>query len=77
METNNTATKKPLNKKFIVALGAIVLFGGGYGIYKYVHSLAHESTDDAQIETKITPIVSKIPGYIKINLLRNNNMNKL
>ncbi|WHT39033.1 MULTISPECIES: HlyD family secretion protein [Myroides] len=76
METNNTATKKPLNKKFIVALGAIVLFGGGYGIYKYVHSLAHESTDDAQIETKITPIVSKIPGYIKTIYIQDNQIVK-
>lgn len=76
METNNTATKKPLNKKFIVALGAIVLFGGGYGIYKYIHSLAHESTDDAQIETKITPIVSKIPGYIKTIYIQDNQVVK-
>ncbi|MGQ8868887.1 HlyD family secretion protein [Myroides sp. TSA_177.3] len=76
METNNTATKKPLNKKFIVALGAIVLFGGGYGIYKYIHSLAHESTDDAQIETKITPIVSKIPGYIKTIYIQDNQIVK-
>ncbi|MDM1093779.1 HlyD family secretion protein [Myroides odoratimimus] len=57
--------KKPLNKKFIIALGAIILFGGGYGVYKYIHSMAHETTDDAQVETKISPIVSKIPGYIK------------
>lgn len=27
--------------------------------------MAHETTDDAQVETKISPIVSKIPGYIK------------
>ncbi|MCA4806405.1 HlyD family secretion protein [Myroides odoratimimus] len=57
--------KLPIVIKFIIALGAIILFGGGYGVYKYIHSMAHETTDDAQVETKISPIVSKIPGYIK------------
>ena len=76
METNSQPYKKPLNKKFIVALSAIVLFGGGYGIYKYVHALAHETTDDAQIETKITPIVSKIPGYIKKIYIQDNQLVK-
>lgn len=76
METNNTAYKKPLNKKFIAALAVILVVGGGYGIYKYVHSLAHENTDDAQIETKITPIVSKIPGYIKNIYVQDNQVVK-
>lgn len=76
METNQTAYKKPLNKKFIVALAVIVVLGGGYGIYKYIHSMAHETTDDAQIETKITPIVSKIPGYIKNIYIQDNQIVK-
>ncbi len=76
METNNNEYKKPLNKKFIIALGAIILFGGGYGVYKYIHSMAHETTDDAQVETKISPIVSKIPGYIKSIHVQDNQMVK-
>lgn len=76
METNQTAYKKPLNKKFIVALAVIVVLGGGYGVYKYIHSMAHETTDDAQIETKITPIVSKIPGYIKNIYIQDNQVVK-
>ncbi|MDM1044676.1 HlyD family secretion protein [Myroides sp. 1354] len=76
METNQTAYKKPLNKKFIVALAVIVVLGGGYGIYKYIHSMAHETTDDAQIETKITPVVSKIPGYIKNIYIQDNQIVK-
>ncbi|WP_413512367.1 HlyD family secretion protein [Myroides odoratus] len=76
METNNTEYKKPLNKKFIIALSAIVLFGGGYGIYKYIHSRSHETTDDAQVESKITPIVSKVPGYIKAIYIQDNQLIK-
>ncbi|WP_410879375.1 HlyD family secretion protein [Myroides sp. DW712] len=76
METNQTPYKKPLNKKFIVALAVLVVFGGGYGSYKYIHALAHETTDDAQIETKITPIVSKIPGYIKKIYIQDNQVVK-
>lgn len=76
METNDKVQKKPLNKKFIVALSALVILGGGYGIYKYVHSLSHEVTDDAQVESRITPVVSKIPGYIKEILVHDNQVVK-
>lgn len=76
METNHIPNKKPLNKKFIVALAALVTLGGGYGIYKYIHALAHETTDDAQVEAKITPVVSKIPGYIKNIYIQDNQVVK-
>lgn len=76
METNQTSYKKPLNKKFIVALAVLVVVGGGYGLYKYIHALAHETTDDAQVEAKITPVVSKIPGYIKTIYIQDNQVVK-
>lgn len=38
--------KSQTNKKFILIFAVLILVGGSYGTYKYLHSLAHETTDD-------------------------------
>jgi len=56
--------KKATNKKFILIFGVLIVVGIIYGIYKYLHSQAHEITDDAQIEKNMTPIIPRIGGYV-------------
>ncbi len=56
--------KKKTNKKFLLIFGALILLGGTYGGYKYMHALAHEETDDAQIEKNMNPIIPRVSGYI-------------
>ena len=56
--------KKKTNKKIIFIFGALILLGGTYGVIKYMHSLSHEETDDAQIEKNINPIIPRVGGYI-------------
>lgn len=68
--------KKKTNKKFIIILSALVLIGGTYGIYKYIHSLSHEHTDDAQIEKKMNPIIPRVPGYISKVYVKDNDFVK-
>jgi membrane fusion protein (multidrug efflux system) len=68
--------KKKTNKKFIVILSALVIVGGGYGIYKYMHSLAHETTDDAQIEKNMNPIIPRVTGYITKVFVKDNDFVK-
>jgi membrane fusion protein (multidrug efflux system) len=64
----NTETKKPKNKKLPFIFGTLILIGLIYGIIKYRYSLNHEVTDDAQIEGDISPVLSRVTGYInKIN----------
>lgn len=58
-------SKRKINKKFITILLVVVLVGGGFGVYQYFHSLAHEITDDAQVESTISPVIPKVSGYIK------------
>lgn len=41
-----------------------------------MHSLEHEITDDAQIESKITPVIPKVSGYIAKILVEDNQMVK-
>jgi membrane fusion protein (multidrug efflux system) len=55
---------KKTNKKFIIIFSVLFILGGGYGTYKYVYSLYHETTDDAQIEKNMSPIIPKVSGYI-------------
>ena len=56
--------KKTTNKKFILIFSVLILLSGSYGIYKYVHSLSHETTDDAQIEKNMNPIIPRVTGYV-------------
>ncbi|RZJ34451.1 MAG: HlyD family secretion protein [Flavobacterium sp.] len=56
--------KKKTNKKFLTVLIVLLVVGGTYGIYKYVHSLSHESTDDAQVEKNMSPIIPRVTGYV-------------
>jgi membrane fusion protein (multidrug efflux system) len=56
--------KKKTNKTFLIILIAVLIVGGGFGATSYVHSLHHEETEDAQVETNINPVIPRISGYI-------------
>lgn len=68
--------KKKTNKKFIIIFSAIILIGGTYGVYKYLHSLSHETTDDAQIEKNMNPIIPRVTGYITKVYVKDNDFVK-
>jgi len=42
----------------------MLVLGLIYGGYKYIHSLSHETTDDAQVAKKMNPIIPRVGGYI-------------
>jgi len=64
--------KKKTNKKFIVIIGSLILLGVIYGSYKYIHSLSHEGTDDAQIEKYMNPIIPRVSGYVSKVYIKDN-----
>lgn len=68
--------KKKTNKRFILIFGILILVGGTYGIYKYLHSLAHETTDDAQVEKNMNPIIPRVGGYITKIYVKDNDFVK-
>lgn len=77
METNNQNTdqapeKKSGNKGFAIVFILLILVGGTYGIIKYFHAQKHEETDDAQIVSTISPVIPRVPGYIKEVRVRDN-----
>lgn len=58
--TETKMTKKKTNIKFIVIIASLLLLGFTYGTYKYIYSLSHEGTDDAQIEKNMNPIIPRV-----------------
>jgi membrane fusion protein (multidrug efflux system) len=72
----NTTEKKKTNKKFILIFAVLIILGATYGIYKYVHSLSHETTDDAQIEKNMNPIIPRVTGYITKVYVKDNDFVK-
>ncbi len=57
--------KKKTNKKFILIISVLIGAGVIYGGYKYIHSLSHEETDDAQVEANMNAIIPHVGGYVE------------
>ncbi|MFF5383261.1 HlyD family secretion protein [Pedobacter suwonensis] len=56
----------------VIALGGIVL-----SIWAFIFHTTHEETNDAQVEQYVTPIVTRITGYVKeIRYLENQYVHK-
>ncbi|MFT4094064.1 MAG: HlyD family secretion protein [Niabella sp.] len=61
---NVQAPAKKRSPVFFIILAVMVLGGAYFGISRYIHSQHHEETDDAQITANLSPVISKISGYI-------------
>lgn len=66
-------TSKKKNPVFIIILVILVIGGSWFGYSKYLHSLAHEDTDDAQINADISPVIPRISGYVAEVRVNDNN----
>ena len=67
--TNNgsaaeSASPKKKNKAFMGVLIVLVATGTIFGVTKYINSQRHETTDDAQIDADISPVIPRISGYV-------------
>jgi membrane fusion protein (multidrug efflux system) len=62
-QTEGAAGKKR-SKTFLIVLIVLLVAGGWFGITKYLYAKHHETTDDAQVEANINPVIPKISGYI-------------
>ena len=62
--TNAAATTRRNPVPLIIL--AVVLIGGGYwGYGKWSWNRVHESTDNAQVEGTIVPVISRVGGYVQ------------
>jgi membrane fusion protein (multidrug efflux system) len=62
MEEQKKKKQANIRKVVIGTLLVVALYFGGR---KVVFSITHETTDNAQIETSIVPVLTRIAGYVK------------
>jgi membrane fusion protein (multidrug efflux system) len=67
---DSEAPKK--RKIFPIVLAILLIAGASFGVTKYVHSLHHEETDDAQIDADISPVIPRVPGYVAQVMVNDN-----
>lgn len=65
MEQQELQPKKKRSPLRIIIISAVLIAGGIFGYTKIAYSLAHESTDNAQVETQIAPVLPRVSGYVK------------
>ncbi|MEO5931576.1 MAG: biotin/lipoyl-binding protein [Candidatus Kapaibacterium sp.] len=57
--------KKTIRKAVImVIVAALVIYGGIYGYNLYSFGRIHVSTDDAQVDGHIDPVIAHVSGYV-------------
>jgi membrane fusion protein (multidrug efflux system) len=62
MEQQQKQTTAKIRKAVIGILLVVALY---FGVKKIYFSITHETTDNAQIETTIVPVLTRISGYVK------------
>ncbi|OLY91363.1 membrane fusion protein, multidrug efflux system [Cnuella takakiae] len=69
---NNAQAPQKKSKGFLIVLILLVVGGGAFGFTKYNHAQHHEETDNAHIESNISPVIPRVGGYIKDVLVKDN-----
>ena len=64
MEQQATEQKKKSPVRSIIIV-LVLLVAGYFGYKKVSYILTHETTDNAQVETQITPVLPRVAGYVK------------
>ncbi len=59
------ATKEKKSPVKAIVLVLVLLTAGYFGYKKINFALTHETTDNAQIETQITPVLPRVAGFVK------------
>lgn len=62
--TNEEQPAKKPNKVLPIILGVIILGGIVFGVKEYIYYSKHVDTDDAQIDADISPVVTRVGGYV-------------
>lgn len=60
-------------RKFVLPIvGVLVLLGLAWGVKAWMYAHVHESTDDAQVDGHIIPVLAKVGGYITTVTVQDN-----
>lgn len=64
-QPNNHTPKKKRSPLRLIIIVLVLLVAGYYGYTKISYALRHESTDNAQVETQLIPVLPRVAGYVK------------
>src|SRR3982074_2801401 len=69
--------KPSSKKKFVLPIAIVVgLLLLGWAFQKWNYGRSHESTDNAQVDGHIVPVLAKVGGYVKtVNVSENDHVN--
>ena len=71
------AEPKKRNPLLLIVLALVLLAGGYYGFTRYQFAKAHESTDDAQVEGDVFPVLPRVGGpVVAVNVTDNQPVKK-
>ena len=65
MENQELATTKKKSPIRFVIIGIVLVIAGIYAFKKISFAMAHETTDNAQVEAQISPVLPRVAGYVK------------
>ena len=65
MENQVTTEKKKKSPVRPIILGIVLIAGAIFAYKKISFMMTHETTDNAQVETQITPVLPRVSGYVK------------
>ncbi|WP_322970432.1 HlyD family secretion protein [Faecalibacter sp. LW9] len=72
-----TKGEKRLNRTLSIIAWVFIIIGAGAMVWFYFFSSTHVNTNDAQVRQYITPVSSRVPGFIdKINFEENQYVHK-
>lgn len=72
MEQAAKKSKNPAKKIVPIILIAVLVVGAIFGIREYIYYRHFDTTDDAQIDGDISPVVARVGGYVKEIRFRDN-----
>lgn len=76
-ESDDAVEPGPTTRKKIVMaiVGLAILIGLGWGVKTWLYGRGHESTDNAQVDGHLVPVLAKVSGYVTaVNVAENDHV---
>ncbi len=72
-ETGSEPEESSSKKKFVLPIVGVLILAALFWAFNYLsYSRAHQSTDNAQVDGHIVPVIAKVGGYVKsVNAIEN------
>src|SRR4026207_1707039 len=61
----NAAPRRSKRPIFLGALAVLVPTGGTIGVRRFLYGRTHESTENAQVDGHIVPVIAKVSGFVR------------